>query len=460
MLDSLPSPAVHPISGTTVASRRHSAVAEIANRGLLTDTSPLCGVIDVDTLDELITALVSAYADVPGVLHTVAAKAITLRPILARFAESGFGCEVASPGELALALTAGFSPEHIVLDSPAKTTSELEYALALGISFNIDNLDELYRVDELVTETSRPLPHIGIRINPQTGAGAIGAMSTATLTSKFGIGLSDHRDELAELISGRPWITQLHAHSGSQGLALSHTARGVQLLVELADDVNRRSGRKQIRRIDVGGGLSVNFESDETTPSFADHREALQEAAPGLFDGTYEIVTEFGRALTAKAGTIVTRVEYTKRTGGRPIAVTHAGVQVATRTVFMPESWPLRLEVFQNDGQQRTTPLVDQDVAGPACFTGDMLAVAHPLPLIESGDLIALPDTGGYYFSSHFSYNALARPAVYGVATINEERRWFEIRAAQSVHEIVSEAGTPTLTTAPLPDRVAATAAS
>lgn len=426
--------------------RRQEVVGELALRGLITDKEPLCGVIDLDTVDELIRALKEAYPEPLPALHTVAAKAITLRPVLTRYAEAGLGCEVASPGELELALAAGFTTDRIIFDSPAKTRTEIAAALRLGVSFNVDNFEELARVDELILDADGPVPHIGIRINPQTGAGTIDAMSTATDTSKFGIGLKDHREALIEAFATRPWLDQLHVHSGSQGLQLEHTAQGVRLIVDLADAIAARVGRDQVRRIDVGGGLSVNFESDEITPTFQDHRSALQTLVPELFNGRFTLVTEFGRALTAKAGTLITRVEYAKSTGGRPIAITHAGVQVATRTIFMPQHWPLRIEVFDTTGVPRTDQTTLQDIAGPACFSGDMLAIGRDLPKIASSDLIALPDTGGYYFSSHFSYNALARPAVYAVFTDDEgQRQWRLARRAQTMEQIVAEAGEPKL---------------
>ena len=405
----------------------------------------MCGVIDLDTIDDLMFALTSAYRGGHSVLHTVAAKAITLRPVLAHFASNGFGCEVASPGELALALAAGFAPESIVLDSPAKTDTDIKRALELGISFNIDSFEELARVDAAISHAGPPRSPIGIRINPQTGAGAIGATSTATRTSKFGIGLADNREQIIEAFATRPWLTQLHVHSGSQGLSLDHAAAGVRLIVELAHSITARNGFQQVTRIDVGGGLPVNFDSDLVTPTFADHRAALFAVAPELFDGTFELVTEFGRALTAKAGTLVTRVEYTKIAGGRHIAVTHAGVQVATRTVFAPGEWPLRISVYDSKGQQRSENICLQDIAGPACFTGDMLAVNRGLPLIRPGDLIAIPETGGYYFSSHYTYNALPRPAVYTIRSESGFRNWATARRAQSVTEIVSESGESTL---------------
>jgi diaminopimelate decarboxylase len=438
----------------TLQSRREEVVAGVARQAFIDDLNPLCGVIDLDTLDELMHAVNETYpTDMPA-LHTIAAKAITLRPVLMRFAHAGFGCEVASPGELGLALAAGFPADRIVLDSPAKTTTEIGSALDLGISFNVDNFEELARVDEAIARVGVHRSVIGVRINPQTGAGAIGAMSTATTTSKFGIGLADHRERLIDAFVSRPWLTQLHVHSGSQGLSLPHAAEGVRQIVDLAEEITARIGRQQVQRIDIGGGLPVNFGSDDITPTFTDHRAVLQAVAPELFDGTYVLVTEFGRALTAKAGTIIARVEYTKVTGGRPIAVTHAGVQVATRTVFAPDAWPLRVDVYDAAGQRRQDERRVQDVAGPACFTGDMLAVGRELPRIHAGDLVAIPETGGYYFSSHFSYNALGRTAVYTIETAAESntvghRRWSVARRAQTIEQIVAEAGEPSLV--PLP---------
>lgn len=87
---------------------------------------------------------------------------------------------------------------------------------------------------------------------------------------------------------------------------------------------------------------------------------------------------------------------------------------------------------------------MDQDIAGPCCFAGDLVAQGRPLPLIEAQDLVALLDTGAYYFSNHFAYNSLPRPAVYGFATDPAAPggvRFALVRAAQSVDEIVAESG-------------------
>jgi diaminopimelate decarboxylase len=197
-------------------------------------------------------------------------------------------------------------------------------------------------------------------------------------------------------------------------MALEMMAAGVAATYELAEEINRAAGERRIDTLDIGGGLPVNFGSDETAPAFAEYARLLRGTVPGLFDGRYGLVTEFGRSVLAKCGLVLARVEYAKSSGGRPIAVTHAGAQVAVRTVFAPEAWPLRIAAYDGRGRPKQGPRVVQDVAGPCCFAGDLVARGRELPELEAGDLVALLDTGAYYFSTPFDYNSLPRPGVYG----------------------------------------------
>jgi diaminopimelate decarboxylase len=224
-------------------------------------------------------------------------------------------------------------------------------------------------------------------------------------------------------------------------MPLARMAQGVLAVYELAEEINAAAGRRQVDTIDIGGGLPVNFASDEHTPTFAAYARQLKERVPGLFDGRYGLVTEFGRSLIAKHGLVLARVEYAKSAGGRPIAVTHAGVQVATRTVYDPVSWPLRIAAYDAKGLPKPGPDVAQDIAGPACFAGDLLAEKRALPLLEQGDVIAALDTGAYYFSSHYGYNSLPRTAVHGFTTGPDGVRFGLIRPAQTLDEIVAESG-------------------
>ncbi len=433
--------------GAQRAARRDRAVRAAVEQGLLGPGTPIVGLLDVTGIRESAAALRSAFEAVtaPGtpVLHAFAVKASPLVPVLRLLHEAGIGAEVASPGELALARAAGVPAGRTVLDSPAKTPDELREALALGIALNADNPQELERLDGLVSRGASASP-LGIRVNPQVGGGSIEALSTATATSKFGVALRDEgaREWVVRAYLDRPWLTRLHAHTGSQGIPLALMAEGVREAYALAEEINERAGRRQVDTLDIGGGLPVNFASEETAPTYAAYARVLSETVPGLFDGRYGLVTEFGRSLLAKHGTVVARVEYAKSAGGRPVAVTHAGVQVATRTVYAPQAWPLRIAAYDGKGLPKTGPDVVQDVAGPACFAGDLLAVGRAMPLLAQGDYAAALDTGAYYFAHHYAYNSLARPAVYGFAGGGDGGVVFApVRRAQAVEEIVAEAG-------------------
>ncbi|MFI1967021.1 diaminopimelate decarboxylase [Streptomyces pathocidini] len=437
-----------------VAARRDRAVRAAAEQGLLGPETPVAGLLDVTGVREAAAALRTAFdevtADGTPVLHAFAVKAAALVPVVRLLADEGLGCEVASPGELALSRAAGVPASRTVLDSPAKTHGELREALGLGIAVNADNPQELARLDALFSAAGSPAPTggaspVGLRVNPQIGGGSIGAMSTATATSKFGVALRDEgaRAWVVRAFLDRPWLTRLHVHAGSQGMALELMAQGVRETYELAEEINAAAGHRRIDTLDIGGGLPVDFTSDEP-PAFAAYARLLRATVPGLFDGRYGLVTEFGRSLLARSGLVLARVEYTKTAGGRPIAVTHAGAQLATRTVFVPASWPLRVRAYDAKGRPKPGPAVAQDVAGPCCFAGDLVAENRALPLLEAGDLTALLDTGAYYFSNHFAYNSLPRPAVHGFApdpSLPGGIRFALVRPQQTPAEIVTESG-------------------
>ncbi|OEV05421.1 diaminopimelate decarboxylase, partial [Streptomyces oceani] len=455
---------------TPAAPRRDLAIRAAVEQGLVSgDQQPLAGLLDLAAVRESAAALHSAFAEVAAdgqrVLHTFAVKAGSLVPVLRLLDDCGIGAEVASPGELALARAAGVHPDRTVLDSPAKTASELHEALNTGIALNADNPEELARLDALRPDADARL---GLRVNPQLGGGAIDAMSTATATSKFGVALRDEgaRAWVVRAYRQRPWLTRLHCHVGSQGMALETMAAGVRATYELAEEINAAVGHQQVSTLDIGGGLPVNFDTDEITPSYADYARLLANTVPGLFDGRYGLVTEFGRSLLAKAGSIVARVEYAKSAGGRPIAVTHAGAQVAVRTVFAPDAWPIRVRAYDPKGLSKHASTAEpaavgaatgstaveevaQDVAGPCCFAGDLVARDRVLPRLEAGDHAALLDTGAYYFSNPFGYNSLPRPGVYGFTCAADEAqeahsgdiRFLPVRSPQSVEELITESG-------------------
>lgn len=417
-------------------------MAAAVREGLLGPTTPLVGLLDVDGVLASVAELHAAFEHAP-VQHAFAAKACSLAPVMRLMAQAGMGCEVASPGELRLALATGFTPDRIVYDGPVKTVADLESALDHGVALNVDNFQELARVDALLGGRPPTAP-IGIRVNPQVGAGRVDATSTATATSKFGVPLRDEgaTDAVVAAFARHPWLTRVHAHVGSLGCPLPLLADGIAAAHALAEHINAALGRRRVTSLDIGGGLPVDFADDNDTPAFTDYVTELRRAVPNLFDGRYGLVTEFGRSIFAKSGTIATVVEYTKTMGGRRIAVTHAGGQILNRAMSMPQAWPIRIGAFDAEGRPRTGPTEPHDVAGPLCFSGDTTAVDRELPALEPGDILAMYDTGAYSLSTHFSYNSLPRPAVYGYRTTPAGAVTFAlVRTAQTIDEVITDSG-------------------
>jgi diaminopimelate decarboxylase len=258
-------------------------------------------------------------------------------------------------------------------------------------------------------------------------------------TSKFGYPLADegNRETLLRWYAERPWLTSIHTHTGSQGCPLELMAQGIDVVLGVAEEVNAASDGQQITRIDIGGGLPVNFKSNEVTPTFEDYTQVLKTLVPELFSGKYQVKTEFGRAIMAKNGFIVTRVEYTKVSGGRHIATTHAGAQIITRTAFLPQSWPIRVAGVAPDGTPRTGNPVQTDVAGPCCFAADLIAKEITVPRLEPDDYVIVYDTGAYYFSNHFDYNSLPRVAVYAASGGHNNIELKLIRRGETLADVI-----------------------
>jgi diaminopimelate decarboxylase len=422
--------------------RKQEIINSAIKANIIDENLTAVGFMDLDGLEKTVIDVYTAFPD--NFFHTFAVKANALVNVLKSLRVFGMGAEVASPGELLIARTAGFDSKDIIFDSPAKTMSDLRTCIKNNISLNIDNLQELARIDQIIKEFPDTKSVIGFRVNPQIGSGKIASTSTATATSKFGFTLEDgdNRQKLLAIYKERPWLKSIHTHTGSQGCELELMANGVKAITDLAEEINDFLGYQQIIRLDIGGGLPVNFSSEEVTPSFQEYADLLKNKVPLIFTNKYQIKTEFGRAIVAKNGVTVTRVEYTKTSGGRHIAITHAGAQILTRTAFLPKSWPLRVTGFLPSGKERTKEIsepVETDVAGPCCFAGDLICINEMLPKLDVNDYVMVHDTGGYYFSNHFDYNSLPRIGVYSVSGKDKTLEIDCIRKADTIEDVLSK---------------------
>jgi diaminopimelate decarboxylase len=406
------------LTQTEIAKAFRSALS----KGLIREQDTAVIFHDLSFLEERIKKLKSLFP--PQTLHAIAIKANPLTRILEIIKSFDVGLEAATSGEVHLALQTGIEPGKIVYDSPVKTHGEIAFALKNGIHLNIDNLSELERVNNLL-KTTPSKSTIGIRINPQVGIGTIAGSSVAGEYSKFGIPIKYKRAELTEVFLKHPWLVGVHLHVGSQGCPMELLLNGIGVLFDFVTELNVKRARKNfppISYFDIGGGLPVSYQSNLEPVSMEQYSAAIRDKYPLLFTSHYSLLTEFGRWVHVNAGWVASRVEYVKREPAINTAMIHVGADLFLRECLNPNDWQHEYSVLDRNGYLKEgKDNHPYNLAGPLCFSGDILAKKIELPGIEEGDYLVIHDTGGYTFSMWSRYNSRQTPRILGYINDGEK---------------------------------------
>src|SRR3954454_11065800 len=246
-----------------------------------------------------ITAALAEHHDGPGEV-VYASKAFPATAVLRVFAEEGLGCDVASGGELHLALHAGFEPARLYLHGNAKSDAELRMAVDAGVgTIVLDHPAEAERLDALVPAGRRQ--RVLVRVTPGVDADTHASILTGQAGSKFGMAPA----AAAELLA-RDWarleLAGLHMHIGSQLFAPEPWRRAAEALAQLG----------RFATYDLGGGLGVPYTRGDPPTDLAAWIAGMAQIARDAFGSGFELVLEPGRALVAQAGVTLYRVEAVK----------------------------------------------------------------------------------------------------------------------------------------------------
>jgi len=357
-------------------------------------------VVDEDDLRARARAFTQAFA-----AHTddfaihFASKAFACTAVARVLAEEGIGCDVASGGELTMALKAGVEPSAIELHGNAKSEDELRLALAAGVgTIVVDNLHEAGRLVRLIDEHDGAGPQrVQLRIAPGVSPDTHPSISTGGPNTKFGLNLSDAPRALEQL-SACPGVEVdgLHFHIGSQIMELAPFRAALERVVAaLGTDFGVWN---------LGGGLGVAYGPDEQPPSIEAYAAAKVAMVRELCGPGKRIVDEPGRALTANSTVTLYTVQSVKRN-----VATWVGVDGGMSDNLRPMLYGARYEVEVADRFGGDTPCI---VTGKHCESGDVLVrdalLADPRP----GDVLVTPATGAYGFSMANNYNGQPRPPV------------------------------------------------
>jgi diaminopimelate decarboxylase len=383
-------------------------------------------------------------------LHVVfASKAFPCTAVLRTLAREGLWCDVASGGELHLALHAGFAPERLVLHGNAKSESELRMALRHRVGLIvIDNFDEVERLEALVAEGAlaggAPQPVL-VRATPDVRGDTHEKISTGQADSKFGFAMAEVGAAIERVrgVAGLA-LEGVHAHIGSQLFDLEPFRRKVAQLAQLRE----LGGPEGFATWDLGGGLGVAYTADQRPPAIEEYVETLVRDARELLPEHRRLLIEPGRALTANAGVTLYTVQSVKRNVSTWVAV-DGGMSDNLRPMLYGAVY--EAHVADRMGGTPTAGRIDGGpaagrlgggmtrcvLAGKHCESGDIIVREALLDDPRPGDVIVTPVTGAYGYAMANNYNGVPRaPVVFckdGDARVVVRRESFEELAARDV---------------------------
>jgi diaminopimelate decarboxylase len=332
-----------------------------------------------------------------------ASKALPCTAAYRVMREEGLSADVASGGELHMALAAGFDPERIHLHGNNKTQDELTYAFDSGVGHLIlDSFDEIELADRLLDRPQRVL----IRVTPGIKPSTHDYVQTGQLDSKFGFGLADRLAEHAvERVraSKHLELVGLHAHIGSQIFELEPYVKAIEVIAEFCDAVELTP-----ELLNVGGGLGIAYLDSDEPPSIEDYVEVKVQGVQRVFDPAPRILVEPGRSLVGNAGVTAYRIGTVKEIPG---VRTYVAVDGGMSDNLRPMLYGSRYEAVIAD-RAAETPDTLATIAGKHCESGDVLIRDTELAEPKVGDVLVTPATGAYGYAMANNYNGVPRPPV------------------------------------------------
>lgn len=333
-----------------------------------------------------------------------AAKAFLCTAMARLVHEEGMRIDVASGGELFVALKAGVPAERLVFHGNNKSMGELRLALEAGVGrIVVDSFDELDRLEALVSE-GLAKPRVMLRLTPGVEAHTHEFVRTGGDDTKFGFSISLGLAERAvkrATESPAMELTGFHFHIGSQVFRLDSFAQAVRLVADFAR-------RYRLPELSVGGGLGVPYVEGEPRLRISDWAETVRGAVSeaGL---DVRIFAEPGRAIVAGAAVTLYTVGTIKELPGiRTYVAVDGGMSDNPR----PSLYGSDYETFLPRAVEADRPLRIR-LVGKHCESGDVLVADGKVPAdLRTGDVIATPVTGAYGHSMGSNYNKVPRPAV------------------------------------------------
>lgn len=323
------------------------------------------------------------------------------------FKEEGLGVDVASGGELYLALKGGFSPDRIYMHGNNKTPAELEFAFDSNVGYLIlDSFDEVELAQRLCAERKR-MQKVMIRVTPGIKASTHSFIQTGQLDSKFGFGLEDGiAANAVETVSEceNLDLVGLHAHIGSQIFELEPYRKVIQMLSEFVSSCYGLD----CKVLNVGGGLGIAYTDEDEPASIESYVDVKVSGISEEFDPVPKILIEPGRSLVGNAGITAYTVGTIKEIPAvRTYVAVDGGMSDNLRPMLYGAKYQAVIANKMNDITFQTAT-----IAGMHCESGDVIVKDASIACPEIGDILVTLATGAYGHATASNYNGVARPPV------------------------------------------------
>ncbi len=384
------------------------------------------------TLTRHFNVFKQALAWAPHHLICYAVKANSNIAVLKLLGDLGAGMDVVSIGEYARARTAGVPGDRIVFSGVGKTRDEMRLALEGGIrQFNVESEPELRILSEVAAAMGAVAP-IAIRVNPDVDAKTHEKIATGKSENKFGIPIARAREVYAEAAK-LPGIevVGIDMHIGSQLTDLDPYRQAYAKMADLTRAL--RADGHNIRRLDMGGGLGIPYQRNNSAPPLPiEYGQVIREAVGDL---DCEIEIEPGRNIAGNAGVLLSSVIYLKEGEGRDFLILDA----AMNDLIRPAMYGAHHDIVPVREPAPGADVAPFDVVGPVCETGDTFRKGAELPVLAPGDLVAFRSAGAYGAVMSSEYNS--RPLIPEVLVDGD--RFAVIRPRPTLQEMLSREALP-----------------
>jgi diaminopimelate decarboxylase len=383
--------------------------------GLATQFGTPLYVYDATRIVTQIERLRKAYS-AANVKIKFAAKSNTNIAVLKIMRKNAVGMEAVSPGEITIALKAGYLPSEITFTPSGVDFSEIEEGVSKGVAINLDNLSVLKKFGEKYKGTYP----CGIRLNPNIMAGGNIKISTGHANSKFGISVLQLNELLDVVNTYGIRISGLHIHTGSDIKETEAFLKTAEVLFDTAKHF------KDLNFIDFGSGFKVAYKEEDHVTDVEELGSKLSKAFNAFCDQygkKLELWLEPGKFLVSEAGTFLVKTNVVKPNP----TVTFVGVNSGLNHLIRPMMYDAYHHIINVSNP--TGPLNKYTVVGYICET-DTFGTDRQLNEVREGDILAMKNAGAYGFMMASNYNSRLRPAevmiINGEAKLIREREKFE----------------------------------